>query len=721
MTIPLVLAAGPLLPSDLHRFSTLFTKTVFDFFPGESVRLVPLGGEEETVAAELAEPVSRIRANRLPVVDAAGRELFLPVWAGEALCGLIVLRGGDAQLYAMPPVWYDEQSHIISREFFILKQSCQDPGTGLLNGFHLRGELEALLAQNEAVPATLALLEVFPRSRDAARSLRYIVRAGSCLASLLGEEMHLHHLGAGIFGLLWFGIGMEEARQLGEGLLLRLKRENFVSAHLGITTVVPPDPEESGTPEQLLDQAWQVLGTARQRGPFSLCGHVTSQDIESHPLRKIPESALRKLRALYRGKSCFALVLISMDQEPASNHFTKRLRAVVGQEENLVLVNQREAFLLLDGADRSAAEKWLAGFREKMDAIGGSSFSMGVATFPFHDFKKSDLPGNCRKAVLHAGFFGPDSLAVFDAVSLNISGDVYYNEGDLVRAIAEYRKGLQLAPDNVNLLNSMGVASVQLNRPRAAQSFFQRALAVDAGNFMALFNLGFVLLDAKNSAGARGLWERALAVDGRHPGLLQHLGVLFCRQGEFARARELLERCERLATKGGRQTSEVMVIARWLGRAYEALGENRKAIAAYQRAVGGNPRDAGSLSRLGRLYALGRQGDEIALSLCRQAVELDGGKASHWFRLGWLQHHLKAYGDAAEALSACLRLEPGQVEAALLLARTWLHLARPGKAKKLYEKILRHSPGHAEARAGLAALAARDGFPGKKKERELCV
>ncbi|MHB8148762.1 MAG: tetratricopeptide repeat-containing diguanylate cyclase [Desulfobulbia bacterium] len=709
MTIPLLFEAGPLTPADLRRFSTLFTKTAFDFFPCDTAQLMPLGEEEGEPPPELQDALTQIRDNHLPVVDGQRLELLLPIWGGETLCGLLVVRGGEEQLYGMPPVWLDEQSHIISREFYLLKQSCQDPATGLVNGFHLRGELEAL-GQDEAdglpgAPATLALLEVYPRTRDADRSLRYIVRAGSCLASMLGEDMHLHHLGAGIFGLLWYGVDMEQARQLGESLLLRLKRENFVTAHLGITTVTPHDPQESGAPEQLLAQAWQALRTARLRGPFSLCGHVTAQDIESHPFRKTPESVLRKLRALYRGKSRFSLVLLRMDQEPASNHFSKRLRTLLGQEKGLVLVNQREAFLFLDGLDGEAARAWLADFRNKMEGIGGSSFSMGVATFPFHDFKKAALPLNCRKAVQHATFFGPDSLAVFDAVSLNISGDVYYNEGDLVKALGEYRQGLLLEPGNVNILNSMGVANIQLNRPKGARVCFQKALGIEPENFMALFNLGFICLDDNQAPEALALWERALVVDNEHPDLLQHLGMLYCRLGRYAEARAVLERCEELIKKGSRPGGEPMVVARWLGRACEALGENGLAIGAYQRAVSGNPRDAGSLSRLGRLYALEKQGHDIALALCGQAVELDGGKADHWYRFALVQAMTQDQEGAMLSLTECLRLEPRQAEAGLLLGRLFEQQARPGKARKLYEKVLRYSPEHAPAQAALAALS----------------
>ncbi|HEX9714786.1 MAG TPA: hypothetical protein VGA28_03745, partial [Desulfurivibrionaceae bacterium] len=177
MTIPLLFEAGPLTSADLRRFSTLFTKTVFDFFPCETAKLLPLGEEEGKPPAELKDALKQIRDNHLPVVEAGRQELLLPIWGGETLCGLLVVQGGEAQLYGMPPVWLDEQSHIISREFYLLKQSCQDPATGLVNGFHLRGELEAL-GQEEAaalspmVPATLALLEVYPRTRDADRSLR---------------------------------------------------------------------------------------------------------------------------------------------------------------------------------------------------------------------------------------------------------------------------------------------------------------------------------------------------------------------------------------------------------------------------------------------------------------------------------------------------------------------------------------------------------------------
>ena len=48
-------------------------------------------------------------------------------------------------------------------------------------------------------------------------------------------------------------------------------------------------------------------------------------------------------------------------------------------------------------------------------------------------------------------------MAVFDDTSLNISGDRLFDQGKIVAALSEYRKGLRLNPENNNLRNSLGV------------------------------------------------------------------------------------------------------------------------------------------------------------------------------------------------------------------------------------------------------------------------
>ena len=88
----------------------------------------------------------------------------------------------------------------------------------------------------------------------------------------------------------------------------------------------------------------------------------------------------------------------------------------------------------------SAAEdskQWAEGIIKTLVKEKGSGFSLsaGISEYPFKRYAKTEIVRNCQKAILHAEFFGYGSVVVFDAVSLNISGDIYYGEGDLAGAV----------------------------------------------------------------------------------------------------------------------------------------------------------------------------------------------------------------------------------------------------------------------------------------------
>jgi tetratricopeptide (TPR) repeat protein len=723
MTFPLSLSAAPLVPADARRFSTLFVKALFEFFPCRSVELkaLPLDQGETGGPSPLAVELFReLETTAGPIVaeDAGEFLLCLPLWNGERLIMGALLRGVDEAIFKAPAPWLLEQSLSVSRQLRYVKQSSLDPVTGLLNGFHLQSEIETLLLPATPVgtgdrpdpesarplETSLAFLEVYPRGRDADRGLEYIVRAGTYLSSLLGQSVPLYHLGAGVFGLLWRGMSVENGRKMGDVLLRRLKRENFSSAHLGITSVIPADPDQPAAAGQLIEQAWQALRKARKRGPFTLFSHVTRREEEIRPLKKDSTSTFSWLRRLWLGKKKFSLVLVRQDQEAVSNHFSKRLRLATGQEVPLLCISQREAFLFLDNLGERETLEWLEQFRGKMIEFGGSPFSIGVALYPCIDFRKSAVPPNCRKALLHAGFYGPGAMALFDAVSLNISGDVYYNEGDLWKAVREYRKGLCIAPENLNLLNSLGVAYVQLNRPGMAVAVFEKVLAHDERNFMALLNLGFVSLNNRKREKAVEFFERALEVDGTHFDLLLHLGGLYCRQGRYREATAVLQRCVQRESDPGRKDGDYGAAYRHLGIAYEAQGDPGRAVSCLEKATALNARDAEALSRLGGLYLQEKQGDDIALSLCRQAVELDSSQADHWFRLGRVLEEQGNHAEALESFLECLRLKRHHPSAILATARLYQKGQKQKQARRMYERVLRLDPENKSARSALSAL-----------------
>ena len=100
--------------------------------------------------------------------------------------------------------------------------------------------------------------------------------------------------------------------------------------------------------------------------------------------------------------------------------------------------------------------------------------ALGVASWPCLDFAKSDIPGNCLKALLHSSFLGPGSMVVFDHLSFNVSGDFFFEEGDYRAAIREYQRGLRLQPFDLNLINSLGVTLVECGQERQAATCSKR-------------------------------------------------------------------------------------------------------------------------------------------------------------------------------------------------------------------------------------------------------
>lgn len=579
----------------------------------------------------------------------------------------------------------------------------RDPVTGLPDATALAQCLEGSLAgaagdgeERRRQPDFLVLLEIYPQARDAQRALAAIQRAGGCLHALFGSSAQLFSLGLGVFALVWPRLAPEEARRLADVLLRRLQREKFSRAHIGLAALDgrrqngPPAPgaeiaaadtttaaEPQSLSQSLLTEAWQALAVARRRGPFCLCL------AGSQPLFPPPAPGERaKLGRLWRGREHFALLLIRQDQPALSNHFSKRVRGALMPDTAALFLNQREVLIYLDQADQQQALAWLADFRRRMGQSKGAGFSAGVALYPCLELPKAGIPGNCRKALLHAELLGPEATAVFDAITLNISGDAYYNAGDIRMAVAEYRRGLELDPANVNLLNSLGVALAQLKQSRPAMAAFEQALAVEPDNFMALYNLGFALLAAGREDEALGCLERAWAVNGHPFELALQLGQLYHRRGRHREVVDLLQHCIEQPGMEECRDGDLATARRLLAQALAAVGEHKAAEQSVQQVLAHNPRDPEALSLLGELYLQNGEGAAIALSLCRQAVELAGEDGDHWRRLGWVQWQ-QGEPAAAESLQRALALNRRDLQAATWLAEIYRQQGKNTQAKRL--------------------------------------
>ncbi len=281
--------------------------------------------------------------------------------------------------------------------------------------------------------------------------------------------------------------------------------------------------------------------------------------------------------------------------------------------------------------------------------LGRISVSIGIASYPKADYDKSEIFENAKKALTHAAFFGADSAVIFDAVSLNISGDEFYQRGDLSGAIAELKQALKLDPKNINILNSLGVCyGVSGDTDQALDTFF-RAIQIDPNEIMAFYNAGYVFGLKNQPADALKYYQQAEAIDENVFEVAFQIGKLYLNQADADSAKTYFEKALRLQP-------DSWIANFHLGECYEALNMPDEAIVHYEAAVKKNPEDACALSALGTLYAHKAENPEISTLFCEKAVEMSPENGLFQFRLGKIYAQQKEMSKAVSAFKRAIEL-----------------------------------------------------------------
>jgi len=259
-----------------------------------------------------------------------------------------------------------------------------------------------------------------------------------------------------------------------------------------------------------------------------------------------------------------------------------------------------------------------------------NTVSIGIASYPTINYKREEILGNAAKAVDHASFCGPDSIVAFDAVSLNISGDNLYQNGDIDGAIREFKTALLLDPSNVNIHNSLGVCYGILGDYGKALKEFKAALKLDPEEVMALYNIGLVkMLTGKNSEALKYLLDADRKKKEDIFELAFQIGRIYLSMQKPEMAKTFIQNAVALNPESG------PALRLW-GECCAALNMTDAAILAYKKAIRKNPNDAESLSALGYLFDLLGENPEITTIFCQQSVDIEPDNGLYRYRLGSL-------------------------------------------------------------------------------------
>lgn len=616
----------------------------------------------------------------------------LALASGEYLAVVVSDIAPDV-LRKMSTEWLIEMQNSLLLELELAQQCYIDPESDLYNRRAAEAFLQQILQQESfaefAEPVFFLVLNTVFYRRTAAENLQKLREIAGLLQAL--TQAPCFSFGYGVFGVVLPAQGREDVLQQTHRLQHQLKREGLSKVQVGFAQIALRD---SAPGTNLFDTIWRALTIAEQRGPFGLCDLDALDERLPHPFQPGHPTLMARLHQLWRGLSSFALVMIS--RQPTVDYPAKTgqdgratlpqaLGVHVGDEDNLTLVLIAD---VVDGTPEALAQR-VQSIRGHYQQFYGEALdlALGVAAWPCLDFNKGDIPGNCLKALVHSSYLGAGETVFFDHISLNVSGDLFFDEGDYRAAIREYRRGLRLQPGDLNLMNSLGVALIECGQERQAVLCFQEVLLHDCSNYMALVNLGHVqhALGRKDLALAN--FEQAYhlldTVDSAAQELLVPLGRLYAELGEHGKAQAIFEHWRRCPG-----SEHEFLLHRLLATALYENGLFEDAMQACQKALRLFPQDSISLSILGLLYVEQGEGNEIGLSLCQKALALDNFNPDHWCRLGQALLHVGDQEGALSAAKRCLHLQRLHVQGSLLLARVYAAMQKNGLAKRLLMKVL---------------------------------
>ncbi|MBV9541259.1 MAG: tetratricopeptide repeat protein, partial [Alphaproteobacteria bacterium] len=127
-------------------------------------------------------------------------------------------------------------------------------------------------------------------------------------------------------------------------------------------------------------------------------------------------------------------------------------------------------------------------------------------------------------------------LGVQHALPLNLRAWWHESEGRYREALADLQRAENLAPDDVPVLNALGLAYARQGRMADAVACFDRILALDPNFPAAHFNKGWTSEDLGELDIARACYSRAAELTPQAADPPARLAALAARQGQWGEA-----------------------------------------------------------------------------------------------------------------------------------------------------------------------------------------
>jgi tetratricopeptide (TPR) repeat protein len=280
-------------------------------------------------------------------------------------------------------------------------------------------------------------------------------------------------------------------------------------------------------------------------------------------------------------------------------------------------------------------------------------------------------------------------------------GDRLMRQGRHEEAIASFRRGLELRPDDAPGYSDLGSELVVVGRPQEAIPVFERALAIRPAYAEVHNNLGNALRSLGRIDEAVAQYEQALKIK---PNYAEAHNNLACELGAKGRMAEAIAHFE----ESIRQLPDNPSAHSNLGNALRDVGRLPEALASYERALRLKPDLAETLDNYGlALVASGRTAD--ALSRFGEAARLNPSSPKIRRDYGTALVRSGRLEEAITEFEALVRLDPKAPAAHATLGSALAQAGRWDEAAARFRVGLEAAPDDADLHCNLAVALASSG------------
>jgi tetratricopeptide (TPR) repeat protein len=293
----------------------------------------------------------------------------------------------------------------------------------------------------------------------------------------------------------------------------------------------------------------------------------------------------------------------------------------------------------------------------------------------------------------------------------NNMGRVHLRNGQLDKARTEFRKALDLDPQNADAL--LNLASIQRAEGRNvdAELLIKRALQVNPNSIGALSQLAELERDRGNIEEAIRLFEVAMEIDDSLPFLYQGYGDVLQRAGRFSGAEEAFKMVLQLDPDSFKAHYNLGVTYGNQGRIDEAVTEYESALE-----IGPNHPEASlAHNNLGAI-ALDRGRIDEAMDHFERAVDQAPRHLESRYNLALIYLEKQRLEEAVEMLEAAVLVDPNHELVNVRLGLAYLESNRGEDAFRTFTLVRRLYPTNWVAPLGLAVLHAANQRPEMARE-----